>query len=228
MRVALFSDIHGNTPGLQAILAHLDSQGGADMLFSLGDMLGGGPGTDEVIELLLKRNVQMIRDNHEEMFTDWEAWINKIPEKWFDWAQRTIAWMRTYLSQPYWELLRYLPKSATTNLGDGYQLFVCHAAPDDPWAYVCAQDVSRNVLRATFGSIDADLIAYGHMHQHHVLWMDAKLLVNVASVGLRSDGLSAYTLVENTDNRWVVRQFQVPYDTVEEARLTQLRSVPLP
>jgi predicted phosphodiesterase len=61
MRIALFSDIHGNTPGLQAILTHMDTQGGADFLFSLGDMLVGGPGTDDIIELLLERNVQMIR-----------------------------------------------------------------------------------------------------------------------------------------------------------------------
>lgn len=84
------------------------------------------------------------------------------------------------------------------------------------------------MLQDTFGGIDANVIAYGHMHQHHMLWMDSKLLLNVASVGLRPDGLSAYTLLENVDSRWVVQQFQVPYDTAAEERLIQLRGVPQP
>ena len=113
-------------------------------------------------------------------------------------------------------------------LGAKRKLFVCHAAPDDPWARMCASDAPQDVLQAAFGTIDADAFAYGHFHEHHVMWLNNKLLVNVASVGLRSDGLSAYTMLDSVDGRWVVQQFQVPYDTAEEARLTQLRDVPLP
>jgi hypothetical protein len=162
------------------------------------------------------------------LYTNRNAWYEEIPAKWLDLMLRSEDWLRENLSPAYWDLLGDLPMTEFVELGHGKKLFVCHAAPTDPWAYVCAQDVPRNVLQATFGEIDADVIAYGHLHQHHMLWMDAKLLLNVASVGLRSDGTSAYTLLENVDHRWVVRQFQVPYDTDEETRLTQLRGVPLP
>lgn len=227
MRVALFSDIHGNTPGLRAVLTDLETQGGADQVYALGDMLGGGPGTDEVIELLLEHDVHMIRGNHEEMCLDLEDYLQKIPLPWLDWAKRTVDWMQTNLADPYWELLAALPVSATVPI-DGHKLFVCHAAPADPWAKMCAPDAPHEVLQAAFGEVEAEAVAYGHYHAHHVLWFDSKLLLNVASVGIRSDGLSAYTLLENVDSRWVVQQFQVPYDTAEEIRLTQLRTVPLP
>ena len=78
MRIALFSDIHGNTPGLRAVLAHLDAEGGADQIFALGDMLGGGPGADEIIELLLERSAHMIRGNHEEMYRNDDTWLERI------------------------------------------------------------------------------------------------------------------------------------------------------
>lgn len=67
MKVALFSDIHGNITGLKAALAFLDKIGGADMLFAAGDTLGGGPGAEDVLDLLLERNVRMVLGNHEEL-----------------------------------------------------------------------------------------------------------------------------------------------------------------
>lgn len=228
MKIALFSDVHGNTPGLQAVFGHLDAQGGADICVAVGDLVTGGPGGDAVIELLLERDARMVSGNHEVLASDYQAYIQRIPEHWKDWAKRDAEWLQHNLSPAYWDLLAALPMTLSLELHSGSRLFVCHAAPDDPWAYVCAQDVPRNVLQATYGHIDADVIAYGHMHQHHMLWLDAKLLLNVASVGARLDGLSAYTLLENTDSRWVVQQFQVPYDTAEEARLIQSRGVPLP
>ena len=40
MRIALFSDIHGNALGLREVLADIEARGGADVLFALGDILG--------------------------------------------------------------------------------------------------------------------------------------------------------------------------------------------
>jgi len=224
MRIALFSDIHGNTLGLRAILGHLQAQGGADISIAAGDLVAGGPGGDEIIELLLDAGVQMLRGNHEVLATDRDIYYDQIPQQWLDWAKRDEDWLRENLSPTNWDLLASLPLSKSVEIGNGKKLFVCHAAPHDPWPYVCAHDVPKEVLQATFGEIDADVIAYGHMHKHHMLWLDDKMLLNVASVGLGTEGLSAYTLLENFDNRWVVQQFQVPYDVVEESRLIQVRS----
>jgi len=228
MRIALFSDIHGNITGLKAILAHLDALGGTDLSFAAGDLVAGGPGGDEVIELLLEREVYMVKGNHENLAVDYDAYMQRMPEEWKDWAERDAEWLRANLSPAYWDLLAGLPLTESVELENGKKFLVCHAAPDDPWAYVCAQDTPRDVLQDTFGSVDADVIAYGHMHLHHMLWMDAKLLLNVASVGMRSDGLSSYTLFKSVDSRLVVQQFQVPYDLAEEEQLIVERGVPLP
>lgn len=228
MRIALFSDIHGNITGLRAIFDHLQTMGGADIAIAAGDLVAGGPGGDEIIELLSEEGVQMLCGNHEVLATDRDTYYDHIPEQWLDWAKRDEEWLRENLSSANWDLLAGLPLSRSVEIGNGKKLFVCHAAPDNPWPYVCAHDVPQELLRASFGEVDADVIAYGHMHKHHMLWMDAKLLLNVASVGLGSEGLSAYTLLQNFDNRWVVQQFQVPYDAAEESRLIKIRGVPLP
>ena len=52
MRLALISDIHGNITGLKAVLAQVRKMGGADALYALGDHIGFGAATDEVLDLL--------------------------------------------------------------------------------------------------------------------------------------------------------------------------------
>jgi predicted phosphodiesterase len=162
------------------------------------------------------------------MYINPDAWLQKIPPVWLDWAERTTAWIQRQLSASYWALLSGLPVSETIVVGDGYRLFVCHADPNDTWAKMCAPAAPQHKLQTAFGGLDADIVAYGHYHSHHVMRLDSKILANVASVGVRSDGLSAYTLVENINGQLVIQQFQVPYDTAEETRLTQLRGVPQP
>lgn len=39
MRIALFSDIHGNTVALDAVLADIAQRGGADACWVLGDLV---------------------------------------------------------------------------------------------------------------------------------------------------------------------------------------------
>ena len=43
MRLAVLSDIHGNRPALEAVLADLAAQGGADHLVIAGDLCADGP-----------------------------------------------------------------------------------------------------------------------------------------------------------------------------------------
>jgi predicted phosphodiesterase len=42
MRYALISEIHGNLPALEAVLADIDAREGVDVVYHLGD-LGGTP-----------------------------------------------------------------------------------------------------------------------------------------------------------------------------------------
>ena len=52
MRVAVFSDIHGNLVGLDACLADLHAQGGADAIIAAGDLCIDGPKPKKVLQRL--------------------------------------------------------------------------------------------------------------------------------------------------------------------------------
>jgi predicted phosphodiesterase len=226
MKIALFSDIHGNITGLQAVLARLDQLGGADHTFALGDYLAVGPGADDLMDLLLARNIRMVRGNWDEIFIDPDAYIGRLPPEAQPFVIENHEWLQRNVSTAAQALIAQLPLHDEVEVAAGRRLFLCHAAPGDPWNTACNVTTSTATLRAVYGAVDADVVAYGHYHAHHVLHLDGKLLLNVASVGMKRGGQSALTLLEYTDERWNVQQYQVPYDLAAFERLSVERGVP--
>lgn len=234
MRIALFSDIHGNITGTRAVLADIAEKGGADVLYAAGDLLNGGPGARDLLDLLRERGVRLLRGNAEEIILQPDARLERIPERLRPIVGASAAWVRGHLTPADLDLLAGLPLAETIEVAAGRTLLICHAAPADPWARVCSPLAPLAELRAAYGGLDADVVAYGHWHAHHVLPLDGKLLLNVASVGFRVDPsggdpggtLAAWTLVEYADERWIVRQFLTPYDAAEEDRLALVRGMP--
>jgi len=223
LRLALVSDIHGNITGLKAVLAHMQKMGGVDALYVLGDLIGIGAATDEVLDLLIQNHAHMLRGNWEELLFDIESHVHKTTHP--ELARRAAAWAYAHLSSAYRDLLQRLPIQETVEIAPNNKLFLCHAAPNNTWSLTCQPDIPTPKLREVYGALDATIIAYGHYHRHHVLALDGKLLLNVASVGLREDGLSALTILEFNE-QLSIQQLQLPYDTAEEKRLKEERAAP--
>ena len=226
MRIALFSDIHGHITGLRAVLRRLQQLGGADIICCLGDYIGGGPGLDDVIEMLLEKNVRLIRGNWDDLFIGLETQLPRIALEYRESYLRTTEWMLRGLSKESQKLLAELPLYEIIQLTDQQKLLLCHATPTDSSARVCRADIPIAQLREAYGSYDAQIVAYGHYHSQHVLQMDNKTLINVASVDLGWKGLSSLTLLQATGESLCVQQFQVPYDVDEHDRLIRERQMP--
>ncbi len=227
MRIALLSDIHGNIVGLEAVLAQIERFGGADYLFALGDFLAVGPGADDVIDLILKHNIRMVRGNWDEIFIDLEAYLARCPADGHAFVLQNYDWLQRNVSRDAQRLLAGLPLTDQVEVAPGQRLFVCHAAPDDTWSRACHANTPTQTLRSIYGQIEADVIAYGHYHAHHTIHLDRRILLNVASVGMKRGHLSAFTLLEYADERWTVQQFQVPYEAASFEHLSRARGVPM-
>jgi predicted phosphodiesterase len=226
MRVALFSDLHGHITGLRAVLARLDQLGGADLTYALGDFVGGGPGAEDLLDLLLERQVGMVRGNWDEIFIDLGAQLRRLAPASHATVLRTYEWLLRQLAPAYRQLLAQLPLTASIQLAADHQLLLCHAAPDDPWARTCRADTPLTVLQQTYSRSPAQIIAYGHYHASHMLPLGKQLLLNVASVGLGWEGLSSLTLLTYADGHLSIQQQQVPYDVTEHQQLVYERGMP--
>ena len=62
--LAFFSDVHGNLPGLRAVLADIDARPGVEAL-CLGDLVGYGPHPNEVVGLLHERRIPTLMGNYD-------------------------------------------------------------------------------------------------------------------------------------------------------------------
>lgn len=226
MKIALLSDIHGNSVGLTAVLDAIDARGDIDVSVAAGDLIGGGAGCGDLLDLLVERGVEMIIGNSEQVFLDPDRFISNIPEKYRAYIRVNNSWMQERMTREHRALLESLPISKTYESEWGHRILVCHAVPGDAWRRVCSYDNSAETLRDAYGRFDAEVIAYGHFHGNHVTSIDGKLLANVASVGFRTDGRSCFTIIDCVDGRVSVLQQSVEYDVEEERRLNQLEGVP--
>jgi putative phosphoesterase len=226
MRIALFSDIHGNSVGLKAVLEHLTHQGGADVVYALGDILAPGPGAEDVLEMLDQVGATMLRGNWDELFLDPHACIAALPASLHASSWSYYHWLEANLSTNSQQRLANLPISITIPLPNGEQLYLCHATPTNTSSTACMASTDAATLRATYGALDASIVAYGHYHAHHSIHLDGKLLLNVASVGMTYGKPSAYTLLDAYEDRLILQQFQVAYDRHDYQRLLEIRKVP--
>ncbi len=222
MRIAIFSDVHGNLSGMEAVLADTERHS-PDLVVFAGDLCLFGPRPAECLRLLRERRIPGVIGN-----TDaWLAGRDGAPDK----HQASLAWTQPRFTAGELAALGRLPfslrLSPTANAGD--DLLIVHANPrnvDDiifpseadqisRWGHIRQYDAE---LEPLLSGIEAAVMAYGHLHIPGVRQWDGLTLVNVASANMPGDedGRAKYALLEWRGGRWVGEHHRVAYDTTAE------------
>jgi putative phosphoesterase len=220
VRVAVLSDVHGNLVALDACLADLDAQGGADAVIAAGDLCLDGPKPKKVLQRLEQLGVQCLRGNTERYLADPNG------ESFDGVEDAQLAWTRRELGEEMLTRLRELPFAIRIGEDDN-QLLVVHANPvtDDEHLW---PDADEATLVRMIGDEHATAIAFGHLHLPYARVWRGKLLVNVASAGLPKDGdpRACYAILTEREGGWQVKHRRVPFDVKKVA--TQLADCGIP
>ena len=64
-RIAIFSDLHGNSAATEAVLAAIDAET-PDAVYNLGDLVGYGAKPNETIEMIRERGIPTIMGNYDD------------------------------------------------------------------------------------------------------------------------------------------------------------------
>jgi len=220
VRVAAFSDIHGNIRGLDACLDDLRAQGGADRIIGVGDYCMDGPRPRAVVERLRELGATCVRGN-----TD--RYIAAQDDPADDDAERAaLAWQREALGDEVVAWLRGLPFAA--RFGDGADaLLFAHATPrtDDEHLWPGADDAQ---LERAFAGVAERTFAFGHLHLPYVRVWRERLLVNVASAGLPKDGdpRAGYAILTARSGGWEVKHRRVAFDVERVVRDIERSGMP--
>jgi predicted phosphodiesterase len=220
LRVAFFSDIHGNIRGLDACLADLAEQGGADVFVGVGDFCMDGPRPREVLERLREIGARCVRGNTDRYIAEFDRADEDDEES------AALAWQCAHLGETWVRWLGDLPFSL--RIGDGEDaLLAVHANPkcDDIHIWPDADDA---FLERMFAGVPEKTIVFGHLHLPYArVWRD-RLLVNVASAGLPKDGdaRAAYALLTQRSGGWEVKHRRVPFDVEKVVRDIERSKMP--
>jgi predicted phosphodiesterase len=227
MRIALFSDVHGNLTALRAVLAALDGHRPLQMVVAAGDHVLAGPRPAETWDTLQAAGCLCILGNEDERLWDGSHADTNPGSPWIPLTNAQAPWTAADLGPDRMAALRALPRSLRLIPAPGEDLLVVHANIHGLNGWALNADSTDEDLARLYGGADARVVCCGHYHAACVREWEGMTLVNVASVSLPTDGLprAGYTILD-WDGAWHVSQYRIPYDADAEASVMAASSIP--
>jgi len=157
MHAAIFSDVHGNLPALEAFVK--DTKKWADKYICLGDVVNYGPWGNECVEMVLSLpGIVLLEGNHERLFLGAEAIEHEIPlvQEFFRHASALFT---------RHDLIRNLPQSV--EIGN----------------YLCTHTIEGRRLYPDSEIVVSRSFFVGHSHHACRIASGSHAVINVGSVG---------------------------------------------
>jgi putative phosphoesterase len=226
MRIAIFSDIHGNSIALDAVLASIDAAGGVDGFWFVGDAAALGHDPAATVSSLasipglvaVRGNTDryIVTENLEEapnfaaMLAGDEATRNRaaIMIRSMEWARDALA------ASGDLDWVASLPTDARVELPDGTRVLIVHASPGTDDGPGLRDTQSDEEIRALIAGADADLIIVGHTHLPIDRTVDGVRIWNLGSVSMpfTDDVRAMWTLLEADESGYRLERHYAEYD----------------
>lgn len=191
MRIALFSDIHGNREALSSIIEDIKKEN-IDETICLGDSIGIGPNPSECLDLIINNNIETVLGNHELYFlkgTDIDDEMGESQIKHQTWVKEQIREdQKNYLENSKLFIEReYNGKKIL------FEHFLIDNNTKEEYPFLDLDIIKDGSINGITNSLDYDLIFIGHEHKNFII--DNKLY-DVGSSGCRNDNTTRYTILD--------------------------------
>lgn len=230
MRVGLISDIHGNLPALEAVLADLERQG-PDRVICLGDICFG-PQVHECLGRVRELGCPVILGN-------WDSWsLDGFPA-----ADDPVTmmlyeigrWWAEQLTDEDEAFVRTFSPTLEVPLDDAPPLLCFHGSPRSFTDWILASTPDDD-LEEMFAGVAATVLLGGHTHLQMLRRYGPSMIVNPGSVGqpfsqwwpreIRVGRWAEYGVIDIDGPRVDVELRRVPYDV--DALLQHLAGSAMP
>lgn len=232
IQIAIFSDVHGNLPALEAVLNDID-QRGIHQKFCLGDLVDFAPWGNEVIERIKSLNIPCLLGNHDERIAfDIQVFpLSKHSAEETEARFIAIDHSKENISSENKKFLSELPFHLKLNYKVGnkhWNIQLVHSSleSNDTYLYESENDeVFMSMLEAS----NTDLIVMGHTHLSFTKQVEnKKWAVNCGSVGRSKEEnrLASYLILTIGEDHLVPDIVQIAYPIEETIRGIKESDIP--
>ena len=226
MQIAIFSDIHGNLPALEAVLADIANQK-PDARYCLGDLVGYAAFPNEVTERIQRENIPTVMGNYDDGvgYERDECGCAYREERDRQLGDQSLAWTKAHTTAANKAFLRGLVPQIRFD-DQGKRVLLVHGSPRKMNEYLF-EDRPLSSFQRLAASSNADIIVFGHTHKPYVKPVDGVLFVNVGSVGKPKDGdwRACYAMVD-LKNEPTVEFRRLEYDVKKVADAIRATELP--
>ena len=160
MRLAIFADIHGNLPALEAVVSDLSPLNVQKILVA-GDLVGG-PRPEATMRLLRSLDCQMIRGNGDTYLLRYRA--GRAPIYWYtSKAYASMRWHYRHSSRETLEFIQTLPEQRVFRKAKIHAIRMVHGSPRDPTESILP-DFEPVVLKRALEETTEPVLICGHTH----------------------------------------------------------------
>ncbi len=209
--LALLSDIHGNLPALEAVVADVCARR-PDAVYVLGDIVHGCVWSPEVMDLLLARGWPMLIGNHDDAVLQLGA--PHMEARYAD-QQRYAGlwWTRARLTTAHLAHLEALPLELALTFPDAPPLRLLHGLPGDFFVGFRPDSPEAWAVQH-LDSVSEPAVIGGHTHVAMVRPIGRWTVINSGSVGAPYDGdaRAGYAWLEGHRGGWQAEIRRVAYD----------------
>lgn len=232
MKIGVIADIHGNAPALKAVLNEFDLRRDIEHIYCLGDMIGIGPDTNEVLTILFARSdVSMITGNHDEAVLALQKGEDYPLSH--SHAKEHHQWIADLMDKGFITRLEQLPRTITLTIEGKSILFIHYHIEQtqlnehiskDPFSEIVEPSLD-NLLSLFKGSEDK-LICFGHHHPIHFFEGKDTIFLNPGSLGCNSQPTARYSVVDIAKDKITVSLEEVSYNNTKFLESYELLQVP--
>ncbi len=206
MRVAVFSDIHGNYQALCAILKDI-YKNNIDKIIYLGDALSLGPDSSLCLKRLNSEADIFVLGNHEHYIIEGSQ-IDK------DMSLEEIQhneWLIKTLSKQDINILSKYNNSYELTINNKKFLFIHFFLKEDIYPYEHLTIFENGMFKEVVSSLDVDYVFYGHYHPGRYDEIMNKRLYCIGSSGCVHDNKTYYYVIDSKDDINIEKK-EIRYD----------------